>query len=185
MSHTTPTIKKVIQKWLTEVVIGLRLCPFAKASFQKQQIRFVVSTASSEEALNEELINECKYLDNNSDTETTLIICANLLSDFFDFCQYLQWAESTLKQHQWHGIYQIANFHPDYQFANTDSNDPQNLTNRSPYPVIHLLRETSLSSVLDNFSEPESIPEKNIQTMNNLSKIEKQRYFHYLFNKSN
>ncbi len=185
MTKETDEIKIQVTQWLQDVVIGLRLCPFAKAPFQKQQIRLVVSTALTEEALNEELINECQYLDNNSNTETTLIICTNLLFDFFDFCQYLQWAESTLKQHQWHGIYQIANFHPDYQFSNTDSNDPQNLTNRSPYPIIHLLREVSLSSVLDNFSEPESIPEKNIQTMNNLSEIEKQRYFHYLFNQPN
>jgi hypothetical protein len=173
-------IENTVKQWLRDIVIGLQLCPFAKAPLQKNQIRFFVSQATKEEILIEELIAECQRLDEDTGIETTLLICPNLLQDFFDYTQFLSWAEQTLKRNQWQGIYQIASFHPDYQFSNTDKNDLQNLTNRSPYPMLHILREASLSSILDRFSEPETIPEKNIQTMKALSPEDIRRLFYYL-----
>lgn len=174
-------IENDVKQWLEQVVVGLQLCPFAKAPLQKKQIRFAVSTAESEEQLNQELINECQHLDANTDIETSLLICPTLLSDFFDFCQFLNWAEATLKQNQWQGIYQLAHFHPHYCFAGVDYEAPQNLSNRAPYPILHILREASLENILERFEKPETIPEKNIATMNQLSEEEKRRYFHYLY----
>jgi len=175
------TIKKCVERWLQEVVIGLELCPFAKAPMNKKQIRFIVSHANSEEQLNDDLIKACQHLDLNDDTETTLLICPYILKDFFDFCQFLNWAHASLKNNQWQSVYQIAHFHPDYCFTGTEPEHSQNLTNRSPYPILHILREASLEKALKNFDKPESIPEKNIQTMNKLSEGEKRRYFNYLF----
>lgn len=179
VEHTT--IKNTVERWLQEVVIGLQLCPFAKAPMNKKQIRFIISNAKTEEELNNDLIKECQHLDLYKDTETTLLICPYALKDFFDFCQFLNWANASLKQNQWQGIYQIAHFHPDYCFTGIEPEQPQNLTNRSPYPILHILREASLESVLKHFDTPEGIPEKNIQTMNKLSEGDKRRYFHYLF----
>jgi hypothetical protein len=181
MNIQTQAIEQQTRQWLQDVVIGLQLCSFAKAPFQKEQIRFVVSQANNEEELIEELINECHHLDADSKTETTLIICANLLNDFFDFCQLLNWADSTLKSNQWKGVYKLANFHPQYQFAGCKYDDPQNLTNRAPFPILHLLREDSLSKVLEKYPEPELIPKNNIEKMHQLSIDEQYKYFHYLF----
>jgi hypothetical protein len=182
MTLSTLTIKQRTRQWLEEVVIGLELCPFAKAPFQKEQIRLMVSQADSEEELIEELIAQCRHLDEDINTETTLIICANLLNDFFDFCQFLKWADSTLKNNQWQGIYQLANFHPHYIFSGCEYSDLQNLTNRSPFPILHLLREKTLTNMLEKYPEPELIPKKNIEKMQQLSIAEQQRYFAYLFN---
>lgn len=173
-------IHQDVELWLKGVVIGLQLCPFAKAPMVKKRIHYCISEAKSEEALNEDLIRECKRLDTNKTIETTLLICPTVLSDFFDFCQYLDWANTQLKQHGWVGIYQIAHFHPDYCFAGADTSAPENYTNRSPYPILHLLREASLEAVLNHFETPEDIPEKNVETMRNLGEEERQRYFYFL-----
>jgi hypothetical protein len=181
MNLQIQTIEHQTKKWLQEVVIGLQLCPFAKAPFQNEQICFFVSQANSEEELIEDLIRQCDHLDKDVDTETTLIICVNLLDDFFDFCQFLTWANSTLKSNQWQGVYQLANFHPDYVFNGCESDDPQNLTNRAPFPILHLLREESLSKKLEKYPQPELIPENNIKKMQQLSVDEQLKYFSYLF----
>lgn len=174
-------VRDACERWLKDIVVGLQLCPFAKAPLQKKQIRFATSDAATEEQLIDELIKECRYLDEHQETETTLLICSELLPDFFEFCQFIQWAESSLKKHDWQGIYQLAHFHPQYCFTGCDQDDAQNLTNRSPYPILHILRETSLEKALERFEEPESIPEKNIIKMKKLSNIEKRYYFYYLF----
>jgi hypothetical protein len=181
MNIQTQAIEQQTRQWLQDVVIGLQLCPFAKAPLQKEQISFFVSQASSEEELIEELIKQCHHLDAEIKTETTLIICANLLDDFFDFCQFLTWANSTLKSNQWQGVYQLANFHPHYTFSGCEYDDPQNLTNRAPFPILHLLREESLTKMLEKYPEPELIPKKNIEKMHQLSIDEQYKYFSYLF----
>lgn len=174
-------VRDACERWLKDIVVGLQLCPFAKAPLQKKQIRFSISDAATEEQLIDELVKECQHLDDHQETETTLLICPDLLPDFFDFCQFIQWAESTLKKQHWQGIYQLAHFHPQYCFTGCDQDDAQNLTNRSPYPILHILREASLEKALERFEEPASIPEKNIQTMSNMSEPDKHRYFDYLF----
>lgn len=170
-----------VKTWLEQVVINLNLCPFAKAPYQKKQVRFVVCTETLEEDINASLIEECLFLDQHDEIETSLIICPAALSDFFTYNRFLLWAQQTLKQYNWRGTYQIASFHPDYVFANTETDDVQNFTNRAPYPILHLLRESSLETILDRYSEAASIPDNNIQTMQQLTQSEIERLFPYLF----
>ena len=169
------------RKWLESIVIGLQLCPFAKKPFKRDTIRYALSTAESDEQRIEELINECQTLDENNHIETLLIIYTKGLEDFFDYGQFIIWANSTLKNNGWQGIYQIASFHPNYVFANTNDNDRENFTNRAPFPIIHLLRETTLKEAIDTFFDTESIPKKNIETMEALSEQAIRSLFYYLY----
>jgi hypothetical protein len=158
------------QQWLEKAVIGLNLCPFAKAVHIKNQIRYVVSDAETPEALLELLMDELQLL---SDTDpakidTTLIIHPSVLQDFEDYNEFLDVADAALEDMQLDGELQVASFHPDYQFADTDKNDIGNYTNRSPYPILHLLREDSIDRAVEAFPEAEAIFEKNIETMEKL-----------------
>lgn len=158
------------QKWLEKAVIGLNLCPFAKAVHIKNQIRYVVTEAKTEEELVGILIRELQYLTQVSpeQVDTTLIIHPEIFHEFLDYNDFLSVADGAIEELKLDGIVQIASFHPQYQFAGTDPDDITNYTNRSPYPMLHLLREASLSKVLETFPNPESIPEKNMQTLNDL-----------------
>jgi len=173
-------ILKHTQQWLEEIVIGLQLCPFAKKPFSQKTIRYSLSDAKNDEERIAELITECETLDKDSGIETSLIIYSKGLSDFFDYTQLLDWANSTLKRHNWQGVYQIASFQPDYVFTNSQACDRDNLTNRAPYPIIHLLRESSLEAAIEQFPDTDTIVEKNIATMNNLTESDIKRLFHYL-----
>lgn len=156
--------------WLEKAVIGLNLCPFAKAVHVKKQIRYVVSEAETPEELLEKLMEELQHLaDADPDKiDTTLLIHPHVLNDFFDFNEFLDVADAALEDLGLDGFLQIANFHPDYQFADTDPNDIGNYTNRSPYPTLHLLREDSIDRAVEAFPEASDIFEKNIETMENL-----------------
>jgi hypothetical protein len=158
------------EEWLEKAVIGLNLCPFAKAVHVKQQIRYVVSDADTPEALLEQLMDELQLL---SDTpaekvDTTLIIHPHVLSDFEDYNEFLDVADAALEDMGLVGELQVASFHPDYQFADTAKDDIGNYTNRSPYPTLHLLREDSVERAVEAFPEAEAIFEKNIETMEQL-----------------
>jgi uncharacterized protein len=156
--------------WLEAAVIGLNLCPFAKAPYSKDKIRFVVSDARDEEGLLHILSDELKLLENTpiDEIETTLIIHPNVLNDFFDYNDFLSLAESLLTDHALDGEIQIASFHPDYQFGGTQKEDPTNNTNRSPYPMMHLLREDSIDRALDSDQNADAIIERNTTTMREL-----------------
>ena len=171
--------------WLQDVVVGLNLCPFAAKPMRENRIRFYVSSAQNEEALLIELVAEMALLDKipAQEIETTLLIVPNLLQDFFDYTQFLNWAQSQLKREGWQGVYQLATFHPNYCFANAQPDDAENLTNRSPYPIIHIIREASLTIALNYFDDVEGIPERNQKRVATLSTTEKQKLFAYLFNK--
>lgn len=158
------------RKWLEKAVIGLNLCPFAKAVHIKNQIRYVVSDAVTPEALLETLMDEMQFL-SDADPEkvdTTLIIHPQVLNDFEDYNEFLDVADAALEDMRLDGELQVASFHPDYQFADTDKNDIENYTNRSPYPTLHLLREESVDRAVAAFPEAEDIFEKNIETMEKL-----------------
>ncbi|MES2263171.1 MAG: DUF1415 domain-containing protein [Pseudomonadota bacterium] len=158
------------QKWLEKAVIGLNLCPFAKAVHIKNQIRYVVSDATTPEALLQLLMDELQFL-SDADPEqvdTTLIIHPGVLIDFEDYNEFLDVADAALEDMDLIGELQVASFHPDYQFADTDQNDIDNYTNRSPYPTLHLLREDSVDRAVEAFPEAEDIFEKNIETMRKL-----------------
>jgi len=134
--------KKIIdsvQQWLETIVIGLNLCPFAKDELINQRIRFTVSAASIEKDLLIDLQAELNLLGRDEAIETTLLIHPQVLGDFYDYNQFLNMVDGLLMETGLEGIFQIASFHPDYQFGGTDPEDVENYTNRSPYPVLHLI----------------------------------------------
>ena len=158
------------RRWLERAVIGLNLCPFAKSVYVKEQVRYVVSNATTPEALLETLMNELQHL---SDTDpeqldTTLLIHPFVLTDFEDYNELLDVADAAVEDMQLDGELQVASFHPDYQFADTDVNDISNYTNRAPYPILHLLREESIERAVAAFPDAAEIFEKNIETMEKL-----------------
>ena len=153
--------------WLEQAVIGLNLCPFAKAVHVKGQIRYVVSHADTPEALLEQLMEEMQHLA-DADPEridTTLLIHPNVLGEFEDYNEFLDVADAALEDMGLDGELQVASFHPQYQFADTHPNDIDNYTNRSPYPTLHLLREDSVERAVEAFPEASDIFEKNIATL--------------------
>jgi hypothetical protein len=156
--------------WVEKAVIGLNLCPFAKAVHVKQQIRYVVCDADTPEALLEKLMEELEYLAeaDPEKVDTTIIIHPNVLADFEDYNEFLDVADAALEDMDLDGILQVASFHPDYQFADTHKNDIENYTNRSPYPSLHLLREDSVERAVAAFPEAADIFEKNIDTLRTL-----------------
>jgi len=170
------------KRWLEKVVIGLNLCPFASKPYLQNQIRFFVSYANNEIDILKELEQELTFLakTNKKQTETTLFILANYLKEFYQYNQFLNPAEALLEQLNLVGDIQIATFHPNYQFAGTEPSDAENLTNRSPYPILHLIREESLEQALLKYHHPEKIPENNIKKVKSLTKHHKSKLFPYL-----
>jgi hypothetical protein len=158
------------RNWLEKAVIGLNLCPFAKAVHVKRQIRYAVSAAQTEDELLDDLVRELKYLAaaNPDDIETTLLIHPFALADFLDFNDFLDVADAALDELDLTGEMQIASFHPRYQFAGTQPDDIENYTNRSPYPILHLLREESIERGMAAFPDAAQIFEKNIDTLTRL-----------------
>ncbi|MFZ6812982.1 DUF1415 domain-containing protein [Undibacterium sp. Rencai35W] len=156
--------------WLEKAVIGLNLCPFAKAVQVKQQIRFAFSEAKTPDALLQDVVKELELLAeaNPEKIETSILIHPYVLTDFLDYNDFLDVADAALQELDLDGILQIASFHPDYQFAGTEPDDIDNFTNRSPYPCLHLIREESIDRAVAAFPDADMIYEKNIQTMRDL-----------------
>ncbi len=150
------------------MVIGLNLCPFAKRELVKNRVRFQLSAATEEEQLLLDLADELALLELHPEIETTLLIHPYVLQDFFDFNQFLNRAETRLAQLKLKGIFQIASFHPDYQFGGTEPEDAENYTNKSPYPVLHILREASLAVAIEQYPEVDLIPERNIELLESM-----------------
>ena len=164
--HTNAVIAATTQ-WVERAVIGLNLCPFAKAVHVKGQIRYVVSDAATPEALAEELVRELEFLAEASaeKIDTTLLIHPHVLQDFLDFNDFLDVADGLVEELQLDGILQVASFHPQFQFENTEADDITNYTNRSPYPTLHLLREDSVARAVEAFPEAADIFERNIDRL--------------------
>jgi ATP-dependent RNA helicase DbpA len=165
------------QNWLERAVVGLSLCPFAKAVQVKGQIRYVVSPAETREALLEELRGELVRLSeaDPEQVETTLLVLPRVLADFRDYNDFLERADDALEELGLSGTLQIASFHPDYQFADSDPDDAANCSNRSPYPILHLLREASVSRAVETFPDAAQIFEKNVRTLRALGHAGFQR----------
>jgi uncharacterized protein len=158
------------QVWLERAVIGLNLCPFAKAVHSKGLIRWVLSETTTPKALLAELTRELKHLAqaDSAQVDTTVLVHPQVLLDFHDFNDFLGVAEDTLAELDLDDVLQIASFHPQYQFAGTEPDDIANFTNRSPHPTLHLLREDSVERAVAAFPEAEAIYEKNIETLQRL-----------------
>jgi hypothetical protein len=156
--------------WVERAVIGLGLCPFAKAVHVKGQVRYVVSEARNSDVLLDDLERELHALAEAPPVEidTTLLIHPYVLDDFLAYNDFLEIAEETVESLGLSGVLQVASFHPRYQFAGTTPDDISNYTNRSPYPILHLLREASVDEAVAAFAEAEEIYEKNIETMERL-----------------
>ncbi|MET0357062.1 MAG: DUF1415 domain-containing protein [Cellvibrio sp.] len=177
------SVEHQVKVWLHEVVIGLNLCPFSGKPTRENRVRFQVSSAHSEEEILTDLKTEMELLDKTpvAELETTLLIIPHALHDFFDYTQFLGWAQAQLKRQGWLGVYQLASFHPDYCFAGADPADSENLTNRAPYPIIHIIREASLEQALKYFEGVDEIPDRNRDCVEALTMEQKKNLFPYLF----
>ncbi|HZW25230.1 MAG TPA: DUF1415 domain-containing protein [Gallionella sp.] len=169
MTHEAEVIAAT-QLWLEKAVIGLNLCPFAKAVHVKKQIRYVVSAATTADALLEELMAELRKLQDTSPEEidTTLLIHPHVLTDFLDFNDFLDTVDIAVAEPEFGDEFQVASLHPQYQFAGTAVDDIENYSNRSPYPTLHLLREESVDRAVDAFPDADRIPDTNVETLKQL-----------------
>ena len=158
------------RQWLERAVIGLNLCPFAKAVHVKGQIHYAVSEATEPGQLLDELRAELEALVGcePSDRETTLLMAPHCLHDFIDFNDFLYDGERLIRKRRLEGVVQLASFHPNYRFAGTEADDITNFTNRAPYPMLHLLREASIDKAVAAFPQAETIYETNLRTMREL-----------------
>lgn len=160
------------RNWLEKAVIGLNLCPFARAVYAGDRIRYAVSDAATPEALLQALAKELCHLAQTDEgkTETTLLIHPGVLDDFLDYNDFLEVADALVIDLGYEGVLQVASFHPHYQFAGTDPDDIDNCTNRSPYPTLHLLRESSVERAVAAHPDTGRIYQDNIETLRRLGR---------------
>lgn len=151
------------QVWVDNVIVRLNICPFAKAEVQAQTIHYQVIEPSTFNQYLEALWQACVNLDNNAEIATTLIILSDPNMDFDQYLDLVEFSEQKLTSEGYDGIYQLASFHPDYCFDAQTPDDAANFTNRSPYPMLHLIREADITKALSTFIKPEMIPERNIE----------------------
>lgn len=164
--NKSPNIDSIIsqtKQWVDNVIVRLNICPFAKAEVESQRIHYQVEQAASFNQYLETLWQQCVKLDNTPDIATTLIVFSDPALDFEQYLDLVEFSEQKLISEGYEGVYQLASFHPQYCFDSQDSQDAANFTNRSPYPMLHLIREADISSALANFLRPEMIPQRNIE----------------------
>ncbi|MCO6476490.1 MAG: DUF1415 domain-containing protein [Phaeodactylibacter sp.] len=156
--------------WVEKIVVGLNLCPFARLPFTTGRVRYVLYEGTDVVQLARLMVEEARHLERTPavEVETTLLILSNALPDFMDYLDFLEEAEWLIRENGLEGIVQVASFHPHYQFADAGPEAPENYTNRSPYPMLHLLREESIERALERYIDPEEIPERNIEKMREL-----------------
>ncbi|KPQ29448.1 MAG: hypothetical protein HLUCCX14_06305 [Marinobacter excellens HL-55] len=171
---TDAQIVNSTRKWVEDVVVGYNLCPFAKRELVRDRVRFVVTDAANEGDLLKVLHAELQRLEDEPEIETTLLIHPGVLQNFGAYNEFLDTADGLVAYLELEGIYQVASFHPDYQFAETEPGAAENYTNRSPYPMLHLLREASLEAAIASHPDVDGIPDRNIALMNELG-AEKMR----------
>lgn len=167
---TAEQILSDTRRWLERAVIGLNLCPFAKSVWVKKQIKYALTAANTADELLAELAQELKLL---ADTppeklDTTLLIHPQAMTDFLDYHFFLAEVDALLRNLDYEGVFQIASLHPQYEFAGSEPDDIANFTNRSPYPMLHLLRESSIDRAVAAFPDAAHIFERNIETMENI-----------------
>lgn len=166
------------QNWIREVVIGLNFCPFARKPFTDERIAYRVEATEDLKTALSSFRDYCLFLDEHEEVETALLILSNGFSDFDDYLDLVEAAEEWIEDEGYEGVYQVASFHPDYLFAGSDDSDPANYTNRSPYPMLHILREDLLEIAIDKHPDTASIPDQNIAKARSLG-LEYFRNFNY------
>lgn len=150
------------KKWIEKIIVGLNFCPFAKKELLNQSIYYYVSKQVKLKLALIEIIEQCHYLKQHAEIETTLIIFEQGFKNFTPFLDLIDYANNLMSEQHFDGVFQLASFHPDYCFQEADFDDAANFTNRAPYPTLHLIREDSISKVLSTYNHPENIPDKNI-----------------------
>ncbi|MFK7802014.1 MAG: DUF1415 domain-containing protein [Anaerolineae bacterium] len=179
----TETVITEVQKWVESIIVGLNLCPFAKREVVAQTIRFAVAEAQTEEDLLISLQSELNRLNSQPGIETTLVIHPFVLQKFETFNQFLDLADVLVEQMGLEGVFQIASFHPDYQFHGTNPNDAENFINRSPYPILHILREESVARAVAEYPDADLIPQRNIERVNNMGRAKLEAQLQACFSK--
>lgn len=168
MTASEQDIRRHTEHWVRRVVVALNLCPFAGRELDAGRVRYRVTSSDTERLLLQALEEEIHHLQAGSNSATSLLIHPQVLQDFDDYNQFLDLAEGLLDSCGAVGELQIASFHPDYRFAGTDEGDAENCSNRSPYPMLHLLREADVEAAINHYPDPEAIPERNIAHLNRL-----------------
>lgn len=164
MNNQTITLAEVqTRQWVSNVIVKYNFCPFARQEVENNCIHYYTSQSTNIDDAVMEMLEQCNQLNSLAERETTLIMFEQGFVDFEAFLDLVDLANALLVAQGFEGKYQIANFHPDYVFADSDENDAANYTNRAPFPTLHLIREASMSAALDKYNEPESIPEHNIK----------------------
>ena len=164
----TDAVVQEISHWIDALVVGLNLCPFANAVRRKNLLKITVCADSSAESCLQLLVDEANQLELAEEDATTLLVLPLGVDEFDDYLDLLALAEALLDDRGFEGIIQLASFHPKYQFEGTDEDDVSNWTNRAPYPVLHLLKEASVTNAVEAHPDPDSIPERNIDTLEKL-----------------
>ena len=163
MNNKDQQLISTTQTWLKTIIIEYSICPFAKRELDRGSIRFSVNHDTEIESCLMNLMLECDRLDTDSSIETTLLIYDCAFTVFDDYLDFLELAETLLIEQGYEGVYQLASFHPDYCFEGAKQDDPANYTNRSPYPMLHLLREAGIEQAVATYPHPENIPQRNIE----------------------
>ncbi|MCK5394593.1 MAG: DUF1415 domain-containing protein [Gammaproteobacteria bacterium] len=174
MVDTNQTVIQQTKEWVEEIVIGLNLCPFAAQPFQQNTIEYTVNSAESTEQHLHQLADCFARLDESADIETSLLIYPDAYQKFDDYLKLLDYANHLLDDLNYTGIYQIASFHPDYCFEGSADNDASNFSNRSPYPMLHLIREIDLEKAIASYPNIEDVPEDNIKKLKKIGYKEMQ-----------
>ncbi|MCW8880213.1 MAG: DUF1415 domain-containing protein [Kangiellaceae bacterium] len=173
-------IISAVKYWILHTIIGFNFCPFAKREYDRDAIHFeLVDDHNTQEQLHA-LVNEFSRLDQCPSIETAIVIYPTGLESFFDYLDFVELANELLVEQGYEGTYQLATFHPDYCFEDVAQDDVSNFTNRSPYPLLHIIREASLEKVLAKYPSPEQIPEKNVE----LARIKGAEIFNDILRKS-
>lgn len=168
MNLTDQSISEQTLNWVRSFIVKLNICPFAKGPMNKGSLRIAVSESKKKAQALEDLMTEIQLMDADPTIETTLLVFSDAFKDFFNYLDFVDLAEQLLQVQGYEGIYQLATFHPDYYFADSDPEDVANYTNRSPYPMLHLLREEALEKAIAAYGDTDKIPKKNIATMRQL-----------------
>ncbi|MCK7459842.1 DUF1415 domain-containing protein [Idiomarina aminovorans] len=162
MSDTSKIIEQT-QCWVQQLIVKYNICPFARREVERKSICYIVAEQIKPQAVLQQLLDEAEHLDTTPETETTLLILPSGFEGFYDFLNLVDIADALFIDEGYEGVYQLAHFHPDYCFDGEPQEDPANYTNRAPYPTLHLLREASIEQALEDYDDPESIPERNIE----------------------
>ncbi|ADZ91309.1 DUF1415 domain-containing protein [Marinomonas mediterranea] len=175
MQLTDEVVISQTENWVERFIVGLSVCPFAKREVERQSIRSIVIRTKKNDVALQELMNEINWLDQNPETETTLVIFPTLLADFHRYLDFVELAEELMYQQGCEGVYQLATFHPNYCFSGAEPSDVSNYTNRSPYPMLHILREQSVEKAIEHYGDTSTIPDRNIELMEEKGEAELEK----------